>query len=196
MIQVINNKYIYLLIFIVIINCHSSRKSQLMTFHGNKIIWKKNYVPIALIYGITCKNASSLIYSIERASISNNVFKHLFTYPIQWTKDEPIVAFRGTAFFHCINRNEFDNDKTLAKTFHNIESDAKTIGSVDVLISEQDNYDLMFYIVLHELGHVLGLSHDRNEQSIMYPYVNGTIEYHDRNWEIEDMNILTELYCK
>lgn len=195
----INNnkvKSIYLFLFVIICGCDTSSKSQLMTFHGNEIIWKKNYLPVALIYGESCESSLNMISALEQSSASNDVFRKLFVFPMQWIKKELIVAARGTAFFHCVNEDEFDNDDTLAETSHNIEHDERTIGSVDVRIIEQNDYNLMFYIILHELGHVLGLSHDSNAKSIMYPYINGSVKYSNRTWEVEDMNILMELYCE
>lgn len=58
------------------------------------------------------------------------------------------------------------------------------IGDIVIDNAEDWNYDSLYSVMLHEVGHALGIPHDvDDENAVMYPFALGTIEFAESDIE-------------
>ena len=91
-----------------------------------------------------------------------------------------------------VNGQSFDKAIGLTKTTYTTN---KKLVNATIYIAKktQDNKELnrdeIFTTMLHEIGHAIGLNHNNNKNSVMYPGVNVTLEI-----DAEDLKVLKRLY--
>lgn len=76
---------------------------------------------------------------------------------------------------------------TLAHAFY---PDSSKKGVIELDSDEDWSYDFLFYVILHELGHVFGIGHSSVEEAVMYPYYIGLF----KKLHEDDCNAVGSLY--
>ncbi|HUQ92789.1 MAG TPA: matrixin family metalloprotease [Bryobacteraceae bacterium] len=84
--------------------------------------------------------------------------------------------------------------RTLAHTFYPAPPNPEPIAG-DMHLDDDEPWQLgtnidLYSVVLHELGHTLGLGHSDNPEAVMYPYYRRVSVLHS-----EDINTIRELYA-
>lgn len=76
---------------------------------------------------------------------------------------------------------------TLAHAFY---PDSSRKGIIDLDSDEDWSYDFLFYVILHELGHVFGVGHSSVRDAVMYPFYIGIF----KRLHEDDCNAIGSLY--
>ena len=150
-------------------------ESGFMVYKGEELQLNREYIPLSVFYVNQDIPGAALSQLWNAVNYVNQSFGFvLFLDPVQWQVENLSHAPRGTVFF--LGGTNVDDNK-LATTSHNLDPGA-IIESAEVTIfnnqEELTTKEMYLYIIVHELGHVLGLDHDYNSCSIMYPSYNET----------------------
>ena len=201
-----------MIISFVLTACERADDFGLITFQGNEISMNTEYLPFSVFYDedIPIIAVNPLFEAVRYINSTFNI--DIFLLPSKWERTAigdiiPAYAPKGTVFVH--GATDLETNDGLGETRHNIASDKKTIESADITILNSLSIDKEMYkfIIIHELGHVIGLAHDGDPCSIMYPSVNpienedGQLptyfcEPEDRKFTQHDINLIRELYLK
>lgn len=119
-----------------------------------------SYVPVIEAAAATWNESSTLaigksLFKIETSNPStNNTIYFMTSWPAGWTTNE-----------EAMTRDSFSGD-SMYQT--NVYIDAQNF-QFDVTNSGNPNLVNLESLMIHELGHTVGLMHDLNVQSVMYP---------------------------
>jgi hypothetical protein len=173
-------------------------------------VWEKSVFPLSCFYAKSAAKYQSDIGS-SIAFINRNIEANLIAPCFPWVEGPaPMRPFRSGVIIH------FDDppDKLVkstkvfspgrgrgGSTFLHWNSTNNYLYGAVVFINPQiiDTIEfkkyirrVLFYVITHELLHVLGLAHDRISDSIMNPVVT----YTDRSITSKDIRLLREVYVR
>jgi hypothetical protein len=93
--------------------------------------------------------------------------------------------------FHTKNHGDYYNfdgpGGTLAHAYYPYESSHRGVIHMDA--DEFWNYDFLYCVILHELGHTFGLGHSSVKEAVMAPFYHGASKLHE-----DDRNGIGDLY--
>ena len=181
------------------------KPSELMLVNGAKLHWDKSNLPVRLEYG-PLGDKSIAAYTQAAKWINQQAGCQIFTAP-QWTDQV------GRVDLTCYNGIDTPAGLTQMNTWtgdnpnqnHRWETQNDDIGetlpmadqagvikTAKVEIPCATAFDsTQLIIATHELLHVLGFEHDRELNSLMYPYVSGA----GMNLQDKDLRLLKNVYC-
>lgn len=131
--------------------------------------WRKNilkwhFVKVNHVYKDIAKNAFD-IWS-KHANVK-------FIY--NSTKPDIVISFEKGRH-RCVKKNELCSmgldgvGKTLAHAFY--PKDDQSTVEIHLDSEENWNHEMLLSVLIHEIGHALGIFHSNDEEAIMYPFFN------------------------
>jgi len=108
------------------------------------------------------------LYDKARKEVRDKVGRELFGPCVAWQLERPFPAYMsGSVTLHAVKLDDNGGSTVLRWA-----KDSGQVLSADVKLNTDSLERYRYRIVIHELGHVLGLTHDRLQDSIMFPAVN------------------------
>lgn len=141
-----------------------------MQREGHELRWERSDLPVDCFYLPAVTDAYLAAYGRERASLREAAGGELLGPCVPWRLDPPEHAPDGSLLLRL--RPE-EGTAHGAETRHRFDKRSGRILSADVALDRGLPADLLDRVVLHELGHVLGLDHDRESSSVMFEVASG-----------------------
>lgn len=109
------------------------------------------------------------LYKQVRKEVRDKVGRELFGPCIAWALDHRTLPEHVSGSLTLRTARLGTQGGVTALRWHR---GTGRVLSADVTLNSDAASKMRYRIVIHELGHVLGLAHDRRQDSIMYPAVN------------------------
>ncbi len=198
------NYFLFLILITVLITkCNSYYKNFDEIFEINNKIWNKNDLTWTYLNLPTnLKSDKNLIYyEFSRAFLAWEKISHFtFDYLYNDTSADIKISFISPKHKLFKEDNSFSNE-TLAHAFFPENGHIHINDNINWGLSffpDSENINL-FYVILHEIGHSLGLNHVMNPKSIMFPTYNNFISFRNLNafnftFDPIDSKLLKKMY--
>jgi hypothetical protein len=150
--------------------------------NGKPLQWEKGDFPITCMAHSSVEPKHLAVYEKARSEINARVGRELLGFCSPWmlTKPFPTRPMRATVLLHIGRAPQKAADGVIVDTpwtahpggvtrlWGRTERAERIYGS---MVWIDPTYGENFAVWLHELGHVLGLDHDRLRDSIMWPKI-------------------------
>lgn len=165
----------------------------LMVRNGHELKWDRADFPVGCFYqsGYPADYANS--YETARQRLNKAAGKTILGICTRWQlKKEIKEAPSGSILLRIrpVEERPDGYERHGATTEHRYNKENGRILAATVSVDDGLSGQLLYEVTLHELGHVLGLDHDRNKSSFMYPIAL------DRSGDLskKDIDLLKEIY--
>jgi hypothetical protein len=139
---------------------------------GKKLHWGKGFIPLSIIFhpALSLHWRATFVGASMRfkQAIGKDLFKAINT-PDDYRFDLPPTMGSGIVVIQPKEPTGALQTDT-ASTEHRWDRDTGLIGAATITVPAE--LQIRMPIMLHELGHVLGLAHDEHPSSIMFPVIN------------------------
>ncbi len=172
-------KYAILLIFLV--NCGIQSPVQKSTLK----IWDSKNLPVSCFHNDVSEYWEDL-YNHAVREMNFTLGFELFEYCTPWGLSKPFPAdLRKVILFDVEDLN------VGGRTVITYNKFTLEILGVKITINPRSNYNVHYSIILHEMGHAVGLMHDEDDKaSLMYPSIGN----HEKFFQKEDLEYLKRTY--
>lgn len=134
---------------------------------GYQLKWDRGDLPVSCIHLEEVPEDYLRAYNSARTELREKLGSEIVAPCVLWRLQEPPKrAPDGSILLHL---RDGEGDAHGAATRHRYDKRDGRILSADVAVDRGFSGEVLRKVVLHELGHVLGLEHDRERSSIMYP---------------------------
>jgi hypothetical protein len=137
---------------------------------GLELKWKAGELPMTCTHDKVPADWLEL-YKRARAEVNGKTGLDLVAPCIAWAlPDKPMPKYvTGGLTLRAVQLDDKDHGGTTVLRWH---KGTGQVLSAEVKLNTDAVKKVRYRIVIHELGHALGLTHDRLQDSIMFPAVN------------------------
>jgi Matrixin len=142
-----------------------------MEREGRELRWDRADVPVDCFHLSELPDAYAAAYAAARRTLAGAAGGALLGPCVPWRLEAP--PSRAPDGSVLLRLRDSSGTAHGAETRHRFDRRTGRILSATVALDRGLPADLLDRVVLHELGHVLGLAHDREESSVMFPAARG-----------------------
>jgi hypothetical protein len=167
----------------------NSYKEEFLTFNGDTVYWDHDAFPLLVTYSsnepIELKEALRYSTDLWNEKVGKKIFSLMELKPDNKILFDEIPGYRiiKVGFGKLSKQNNIENLGETTSLYFGIRSGRKY--SCFIRLNREMTADHYNGIMVHELGHVLGLKHDSDYNSIMYETFSIK-----KKWYIEEIDII------
>lgn len=160
----------------------------LMVRDGHELRWSTEDLPIPCFYYAEVPEEYLMAFERGRNRACNSLGVKIVLPCALWRLQEAFEKVpAGIVYLRMKNASE---SVLVAQTRHLYDKRSGRILSAEVIFAYEIDPTYLDVVALHELGHVIGLDHDRERSSVMYPVVVDRSIY----FTSKDVDRLKEVY--
>jgi hypothetical protein len=138
---------------------------------GHELRWDRGDLPVGCAYLPELPERYAAAWGAARATIRGAAGGELLAPCVLWRLGEP--PQRAPDGSVLLRLRDEEGTAHGAETRHRYDTRTGRILSAEVRFDRGLPEDLVDLVALHEAGHVLGLDHDRESSSVMFPIAAG-----------------------
>jgi hypothetical protein len=171
-----------------------------MEAESGKLWWAEENLPLSCTHN-NIPHAHLAYYNAASEDINKAAGRRMFMPCVAWSIESPMPQYiDGTVVLRVLPYSDWGGDVVVESPYDAHPggrtslkvSDAGEILSAGVLIDSGVESNLLGHVWMHELGHVVGLGHDRRKDSVMFMDLSGR----SSKLSPTDIKHLKEAYAK
>lgn len=155
------------------------------------IKWNRKILPIGVFFEPGLPEDIMVAYRLASTELNGIIGAPILSLGSIWQNGE-VPRPVPVGFLMVRSCKELPCEDVGGSTTHNLKEYGQIISS-EVRIQPGLGKNTLLAIMRHELGHVLGLAHDKNPISIMNPHLNSAF-VSDKIFTKNDVELLREIY--
>lgn len=159
-----------------------------MVRDGHELKWNRGDIPVPCFYAKDFPEEYLVAFERGRKRACDLLGFQIVSSCVPWSLNEALEEVPAGIVYLGF-KNTFES-VSVAQTRHLYDKRSGRILSAEVIFADEIDLTYLYVVALHELGHVIGLDHDRERYSVMYPVVVDRSTY----FTSKDVDRLKEVY--